>query len=100
MKRAATDLQYFGWMSESQAVLALTGVSYVRFNFTVGSTHVYIVWKILSFNYNVCNIFWVPATTTKINGKADSLSNIIIVCNQLKKMFEDQLGQLIPTGQI
>ena len=28
------------------------------------------VWKILSFEYNFCNIYWVHPTATMVNGKA------------------------------
>ena len=52
----------------------------VRFNLTEGHTYVYIVWKILYFECKFCNICWVPAVATRVNGKAGHRSDIILIC--------------------
>ena len=72
------DLHYF---AGSPAILALMKGKNVRLNFTKGSTYVYTVWKIL-FECNFCNIYWIPAKATKVNGKAGHMSDIMLVCNQ------------------
>ena len=58
----------------------------VRFNFIEGPTYVYTVWKILSFECNSCNIYWMFVKATRINGKAEHMSDIMFVCNQFKKV--------------
>ena len=66
--------------------MALTVGNTVRFNFIEGSTYLYIVWKVLSFECNFCSICWVSAMATKINNKAEHMSDIMFVCNQFRKV--------------
>ena len=75
----------FSLMSESPAVLALTWERNVSFHLTEGPTYVYTVWKILSFECNSCNVYWIFVTAMRINGKAGHMSNIMFVCNQFKR---------------
>ena len=81
--QCAVDLQC--WMSESPAVLTQTWGKNVRFNLIEGPTYVYLVWKILSFECNFCNISWAFSVATRINGKAGHMSDMFI-CNQFKKV--------------
>ena len=54
------------------------GMRNVRFNLTEGSTYVYTVWKILSFECNCYNISWVLATATRVNGKTEHMNYIML----------------------
>ena len=73
-------------MSESPAVLALTWEGDVRFNLIEGATYVYPVWKILSFKCSSFNVYWMFATATWINGKAEHMSDAMFGCNQFRKV--------------
>ena len=46
----------------------------------------YTVWKILSFECNSCNIYWMFATVTRINDKVGRMSDIMFVCNHFKNV--------------
>ena len=39
-----------------------------------------------TFECNSCNIYWMFATATRINGKAGHMSDIMLVCNQFRKV--------------
>ena len=77
---------FFCLMSESPTVLVLMGRRNVRFNLAEGPTYVYTVRKILFFECNFCNMRWVHAVATKVNDKAGHMSNIMLVCNQIKEV--------------
>ena len=77
----------FWWMSKSPAVLTLMWGRNVKFNLILeGSSYVYTVWKILSFECNFSNIWWVLVAATRFNSKAGHMSSIMLVCNQFKKI--------------
>ena len=76
----------FCWMSKSPAFLALMLGRNIRFNLIEGSSYIYPLWKILSFEYNSCNIYWKFTTATRINGKTGHVSDIMFVCNQFRKV--------------
>ena len=76
----------FWWMSKYPAVLALMFGRNVRFNLIEGPTYVYLIWKILSFECNSCNIYWMLPTAKRINGKVGHMSDIMFVYNLFKKV--------------
>ena len=73
------DLQYFAGCPNLQQ-------TNVRFNLTEVSTYAYIVWKILFFQCNFCNIWWVTVMATMVKGKAGHMSDVMLTRNQFKEV--------------
>ena len=72
----AVDLQYFGGC-KSPANFGTDGEEECN-----RRLHLYTVKKILSFQYNFRNICLVSTAATRVKGKAEHISNIMLVCKQ------------------